>query len=102
MPKGCWVASVDISDPEAFKSYVKANAEPFRQYGARFVVLNGRSEAVEGKHRSQTVVSEFKDYETALACYRSPECTAAIELRKNNSEADVLIVEGYDGPPPTD
>jgi uncharacterized protein (DUF1330 family) len=46
------------------------------------------------------VVLEFKDYETALACYRSPEYAKAIALRKPYSEAEIIIIEGYDGPQP--
>jgi uncharacterized protein (DUF1330 family) len=47
------------------------------------------------------VIIEFPDYATALACYRSPEYTAAIEKRKGKGEIDLTIVEGYDGPQPT-
>jgi uncharacterized protein (DUF1330 family) len=45
-------------------------------------------------------VLEFKDYETARACYESPEYQAALALRANASTADLAIVEGYDGPQP--
>ena len=31
MSKGYWIARVDVSDPEAYKAYVVANAEAFRQ-----------------------------------------------------------------------
>jgi uncharacterized protein (DUF1330 family) len=48
------------------------------------------------------VVIEFKDYETALECYRSPEYAKAMELRKDCAAADFVIVDGYDGPQPTD
>jgi uncharacterized protein (DUF1330 family) len=102
MPKGYWVASVDISDPEGYKAYVAENAKAFRKYGARFITRGGKAEAVEGKGRSRLVVLEFKDYETALACYRSPEYAKAIELRKGKAMADIIVTEGYDGPQPTD
>jgi uncharacterized protein (DUF1330 family) len=45
-------------------------------------------------------VIEFKDYDTAVACYRSPEYIAAKKLREPASVADLLIIEGYDGPQP--
>ena len=100
--KGYWIVSVDIADAEAYKAYVAANAAPFKKFGARFLVRGGQGEMVEGKMRSRTVVLEFKDYATALACYRSPEYAQALELRKNVSVADLKIVEGYDGPQPVD
>ena len=102
MAKGYWVASVDVNDPEGYKLYVAENAKAFRKYGARFLTRGGKAEAVEGKGRSRIVVLEFKDYETALACYRSPEYAKAIELRKGKAVADILVVEGYDGAQPTD
>jgi len=102
MAKGYWLAQVDVSDPEGYKAYVAANAVAFRKYGARFLVRGGPSTTVEGRTRSRLVVIEFKDFDTALACYNSPEYAAAIEIRRGKSEADVVIVEGYDGPQPTD
>jgi uncharacterized protein (DUF1330 family) len=100
MPKGYWVARVDVHDPEVYKDYVAANAAAFAKYGARFLVRGGRSEAPEGTPRSRNVVIEFKDYDTAVACYRSPEYVAAKKLREPASVADLLIIEGYDGPQP--
>ena len=102
MAKGYWVVHVDVSDPEAYKAYVAANAEAFRKYGAKFVVRGGTFEVVEGKTRSRNVVLEFKDYATALACYRSPEYAKAIALRQGAAVADLVVIEGYDSPQPTD
>jgi uncharacterized protein (DUF1330 family) len=85
MPKGYWIARVDVSDPAGYQEYVAANAAAFSKYGARFVVRGGRSEAPEGTPRSRNVVLEFKDYDTALACYHSPEYTAARALREGRS-----------------
>jgi uncharacterized protein (DUF1330 family) len=45
-------------------------------------------------------VIEFPDYETAVACYRSPEYQANIKIRQPNATADLIIVEGYEGPQP--
>ena len=98
MAKGYWIVRVDVNDPEIYKAYLAADAEPFRKYGAHFLVRGGRSESLEGANRSRNVVIEFKDYATALACYHSPEYAAAKKLRQAAATSDVLIVEGYDGP----
>ena len=58
------------------------------------------SRAIEGQSRSRNVVIEFPDYETALACYHSPEYQENIKRRQPHSEADLIIIEGYDGPQP--
>jgi uncharacterized protein (DUF1330 family) len=46
------------------------------------------------------VVIEFPDYAAALACYRSSEYQANIKVRQPHSTADIVIIEGYDGPQP--
>ena len=58
------------------------------------------STAIEGQSRSRNVVIEFPDYETALACYHSPEYQENIKARQPHSDADLVIIEGYDGPQP--
>jgi uncharacterized protein (DUF1330 family) len=100
MPKGYWIGHVDVSNPEGYKDYVKANAEPFKKYGARFLVRGGQCEVKEGRSRSRNVVLEFPSYEAALACYNSPEYQHAISLRAPHSTADIIVIEGYDGQQP--
>ena len=54
----------------------------------------------EGSTRTRNVVLEFKDYETALACYNSPEYARLVAIRSPHSEGDLVIIEGYDGAQP--
>jgi uncharacterized protein (DUF1330 family) len=100
MAKGYWIARVDVSDPEAYQAYVRANAVAFAKFGARFLVRGGPYKAAEGIARARQVVLEFKDYATALACYDSEEYQQAKDLRVQASQTDLVIVEGYDGPQP--
>ena len=92
--KGYWIGLVDVSDPEAYKNYVAANAAAFEKYGARFVVRAGRNEQPEEPAGTRHVVIEFDSYDTALECYRSPEYQAALALRKPCATARLVIVEG--------
>jgi len=100
MAKGYWIAHVDIDDAEGYKAYIAANAVPFAKYGARFLVRAGQNQLKEGRLRGRHVVLEFKDYETALACYESPEYRQATALREKASVTDLVIIEGYDGAQP--
>jgi uncharacterized protein (DUF1330 family) len=100
MPRGYWIAHVDVHDPDAYKNYVAANAVAFAKFGARFLVRGGQFEAVEGKTRSRNVVIEFPSYEAALACWRSPEYKVAKAKRDGAGVADIVVIEGYDGPQP--
>jgi uncharacterized protein (DUF1330 family) len=63
-------------------------------------VRGGKFEAKEGSSRSRNVILEFKDYETALACYNSPEYARLIAIRGPHAESDLVIIEGYDGVQP--
>ena len=94
MPKGYWVVRVSVHNAEAYPEYLQAAKAAFEKYGANFHVRGGRYIAPEGVARDRNVVVEFKDYDTALACYQSPEYTAARAIRQANAEADMLIVEG--------
>ena len=100
MPKGYWIVRVDIADPEGYKAYTTANAKPFARFGARFIVRAGRYETVEGTSRSRNAVIEFPSYQAALDCWHSAEYQDVMKLRTSISTADIVVIEGYEGPQP--
>jgi uncharacterized protein (DUF1330 family) len=100
MAKGYWIGRVDVRNEEGYKPYAAANAAIFKKFCGRFVVRGGKFEAPEGSSRSRNVVIEFPSYQAALDCYRSPEYQANIKLRLPHSTADIIVIEGYDGPQP--
>ncbi len=102
MAKGYWIANVDVRNPDGYKQYAALLPDIMRKFGGRYTTPGGRTEVVEGKSRSRIVVLEFPSYDVAMACYRSPEYAKAIALRQANADADLIVIEGYDGPQPTD
>ena len=100
MPKGYWIALVDVKNMDGYKPYTVAIQPIFKKFDARYVTRGGQSEIPEGRGRSRCVVIEFPDYETALACYHSPEYQENIKRRQPHSAAELIIIEGYDGPQP--
>lgn len=96
MAKGYWIANVTVTDEENYPEYLKAGAPVYEKFGARFVVRGGRCEGMEGSTHARNVVIEFRDYETALAAYNSPEYQIAKALRNKYAEANFLIVEGFE------
>jgi uncharacterized protein (DUF1330 family) len=98
--KGYWIGRVDVSNPNAYQNYVKANAVPFAKYGARFLVRGGKYRVAEGEARARNVVIEFPTYEAALECWDSPEYQAAKAERDGHAVADIIIIEGYEGTQP--
>ena len=65
-----------------------------RNFNASFVVRGGAFETMEGSARDRNVVVEFKNRETALACYHSAEYRAARAIRQKYAEADFIIIDG--------
>src|ERR1700728_72289 len=100
MPKGYWIGRVDVHNEEGYKPYAAANPAIFKKFGGRFIVRAGKFDNPEGTSRSRNVVIEFPVYAAALACYRSPEYQANIKERQTHAMADIVIIEGYDGPQP--
>jgi uncharacterized protein (DUF1330 family) len=96
MPKGYWIAHVDVSDPEKYKEYVRLNGIAFAKFGAKFLVRGGTNEVRAGALKSRHVVIEFPSYQAAKDCYDSSEYRAATVVRVTASVADLVIIEGYD------
>jgi uncharacterized protein (DUF1330 family) len=100
MAKGYWIGRVDVNNDEGYKAYAAANPAIFKKFGGRFVVRAGKFEAPEGTSRKRNVVIEFPSYQAALDCYNSPEYQANIKVRAPHSNADIIVIEGYEGPQP--
>ncbi|KAB1075235.1 DUF1330 domain-containing protein [Methylobacterium planeticum] len=102
MARGYWIVRVDVRDTEAYTVYAAANGEAFRAFGGRFLVRGGAFEAVSGTARARNVVIEFPTYADALACWHSDAYQAARAKQKGGAETDLIVIEGYDGPQPSE
>lgn len=100
MPKGYWIASLNINDQGAYEEYRSRNAAAFAKHGGKFLVRGGPHETPIGRSREHNVVLEFPTHEAALACFRSPEYQEASQYLKKGCEVDLVIIAGYDGPQP--
>ncbi len=96
MPKAYWIVRVSVHDEANYPSYLAAARPAFEAFGARFIVRGGAFEKMEGEARGRNVVVEFKDRETALACYRSSAYQVAKALRQEYAESDFIIIDGFD------
>lgn len=94
MPKGYWIARVDVRDAEGYKDYVTAAKIAFDKYGARFLARGGEHESVEGEDRARNVVIEFASLAAAQTCYHSPEYQRAAAIRRKFADAEMVLVEG--------
>lgn len=96
MPKGYWIARVDVRDPEGYKEYVAAAKPAFERFGAKFLARGGTADPIEGKGRTRNVIIEFDTLDAARDCYRSPEYTQAASIRQKVADGEIVLVEGID------
>jgi uncharacterized protein (DUF1330 family) len=95
MQKGYWIANVDVRDAAVYDQYRAANAKPFADYGAKFLVRGATADVREGTSRPRIVVIEFPSLADAVACYESDAYQAAKEIRASVSDGTLVIIEGY-------
>ncbi|WP_418136351.1 DUF1330 domain-containing protein [Agrobacterium sp. El2ro-1b] len=94
MPKGYWIARVDVRDSERYKDYVTTAKPAFERFGANFLARGGALTELEGKARARNVIIEFPSVQHAIDCYNSPEYQAAAKIRQEVADAEMMIVEG--------
>ena len=95
MPKGYWIAHVEVTDPDQYVHYVNGAKPAFDKFGAKFLARGGDAEEVEGPlGRSRHVVIEFPSLAAARDCYHSPEYQAAREHRLPAGVASITLIEG--------
>ena len=94
MPKGYWIARIDVRDPEPYKNYVAAAKPAFERFGANFLARGGASEAVAGEGRARNVIIEFPSMTAAMDCYNSQEYQLAKAIRQKVADGEIVIVEG--------
>lgn len=94
MPKGYWIARVNVTNPEQYKLYADAAPEVFKSFGGQYLARGGKFQQMEGEERARNVVIEFPSLEAAIDCYSSPGYQAAKAKRKGAGIADIVLVEG--------
>lgn len=94
MPKGYWIARVDVRDTERYKDYVTTAKPAFERFGAKFLARGGNFAELEGAARTRNVVIEFPSLQAAVDCYNSPEYQAAAKIRQEVADAEMVVVEG--------
>ena len=78
----------------AIAEYLTKVDDTFTPFGGRFLVHGSAAEAVEGQWPGSVVIVEFPDRERARAWYASDAYQAILRLRTDNSDGDVIFVDG--------
>lgn len=88
-----WIATVDVTDEEAYGSYVKVASVVIPDHGGVFIARGGRYEQLEGRERKRNVVAKFPTLEDAVAAYNDPRYQEAVVIAKAASDREIVVVE---------
>jgi hypothetical protein len=100
MSKSYWLAQIDVKNADEYKKYTAALGPVLKKHGARYVFRGGKVDLREGNMKPRIIIVEFPTATAAAECYSDPDYAAIIPLRTPHTEADLAILEGYDGPQP--
>ncbi len=81
------------ADIVAYLTAIDATLAPFE---GRFVVHGSDKEVLEGNWPGDLVIIGFPDRHSARAWYRSPAYQAILPLRTDNSQGDIILVDGVE------
>ena len=74
---------------------IDATLEPF---GGRFLIHGARPQCVEGNWTGDLIMIGFPSLDDARKWYASPAYQAIASLRSDNSEGEILLIEGVSEP----
>ncbi len=77
MPKGFFLAEVDVANPNEYEAYRTRVLPTVEKYGGRSLVRGGSPTAIEGvAFGSRVIIIEFDSPEQAMVWYNCPEYQA--------------------------
>lgn len=92
--KSYWVCIYEkIYNSEKLKEYAMKAKPAVEKYSGKFLVRGGKNRTNDGINSPRTVVVEFPNYDTAVACYDSPEYQEAHDILEGHVLRHHQIVE---------
>ena len=90
------IADIEVTNPEGFKKYQEAVPATIAKHGGKYLVRGGEVEPMEGDWTpTRMVVLEFPNMTTLKKGYNSDDYQNIIADRTDNSNGNMVFVEGY-------
>ena len=93
-PPAYFFAEIDVSDPEAYRTYVERNTSVVNQYGGRFLARGGKTIAMDGEPPKRIVIIAWENEDRAQAWYTSAGYKEITPIRDKAAKFRGFIVEG--------
>ena len=89
------LVEMEVTDPVGILEYRKLAEASVAQYGGRFIVRGGKTEALEGGwDPKRIVVLEFPDAGQAKRWWESKEYAKARVIRERTAKTRMILSEG--------
>lgn len=89
------LVEMEVTDPVGILEYRKLAEASVAQYGGRFIVRGGKTDALEGGWEpKRIVVLEFPDAGQAKRWWASPEYAQARVIRERTAKTRMILAEG--------
>jgi uncharacterized protein (DUF1330 family) len=92
------IATYNITNPEGYEAYTPAVIPTIISHSVEVMVAEHASTPLEGDAPSSTIVLKFADRDAAMAWYNSEEYQAIVNLRTDNTEGSMVIVDEFSMP----
>jgi uncharacterized protein (DUF1330 family) len=91
---GYVIAEIDVTDPATLPKYAEKVPETLAPFNHHYVVLGGKTQALEGAPPKTIVVIAFDSAEKAREWYDSPAYAAIKPIRQSSAKSRIFIAEG--------
>jgi len=90
-----FIVDLEGTDRDRFKGYAEAVPSTISACGGRYLVAGGSVETIEGDWTPRRIiVIEFESLDRAKEWWMSAEYRELKELRRETSQAKILLVDG--------
>ena len=89
------IVQINITNKEPYKEYLKQVTPIAKKYGGEYIIRGGNYEKMLGNwDYERTVVIKFPSYKVAKDWYNSKEYAPVKKIREDNSNGNLIIIEG--------
>jgi uncharacterized protein (DUF1330 family) len=94
-PRAYLIAEVQVTDSEAYKSYILRATQIVAQYGGQYLARGGKTESLEGTEPAgRVVIVQFPNMTELQKFWNSPEYRKVSSIRHRASKSRSFAIEG--------
>ena len=93
-PPAYFFAEIDVTDMDAYRTYVERNTSVVNDHGGRFLARGGKTIAMDGDPPKRIVIIAWENEDKARAWYTSAAYREIITIRDKAARFRGFIVEG--------